>query len=157
MSSVYSRGYYNEEDKRKFIEWVFIVSFTLFYPMLVSMYPLLPPLIGIVGVYIILKLEKDVVKTLFAMVYLMNLDLNLGLPFILSIFSILTINTFVYPSAKLIISCRSCLIVFLIFLIDVFYYFNLFLYDFIFSGETIIANSMLWFYILVDITVGILL
>jgi hypothetical protein len=157
MSSAYSRGYYNEEDKKKFIEWVLIVSFTLFYPMLVSMYPLLPPLIGIVGVYIILKLERDVVKTLFAMVYLINLDLNLGLPFMLSIFSILTINTFVYPSAKLIISCRSCLIVFLIFLIDIFYYLNLFIYDFIFGGETIIANSMLWFYILIDITVGILL
>jgi hypothetical protein len=157
MNSIYGSGYYDDNQKRKVREWVFIVSFTLFYPMLVSMYPLLPPLIGLVGITIILNLEKDVVRTLFAMIYLINLDLNLGLPFMLSIFSILIINTFIYPNAKLIISCKSCLIIFLIVLIDIFYYLNLFVYDFMFGGETIIANSMLWFYILIDITVGMLL
>jgi len=47
----------------------------------------------------------------------------------LSIFSILIINTFVYPNAKLIIRCKSCLLIFLLFLIDIFYYSNLFVYD----------------------------
>jgi len=150
-------NYYDSNRKKKFLEWVYTISFVLFYPMLVSMYPLLPPLVGLVGIVIIFNLEKDVVKTLYAMVYLINLDLNLGLPFMLSIFSILIINTFVYPNAKLVIRCKSCLLVFLVFLIDIFYYTNLFIYDFVFNSETIIANSMLWFYILIDITVGMVL
>jgi len=157
MDSIYSSSYYNKNRKKRTIEWVFTISFMLFYPMLVSMYPLLPPLIGLVGIVIILNLEKDVVKTLFAMLYLINLDLNLGLPFMLSIFSILLINTFVYPNAKLVIRCKSCLMVFLVFLIDVFYYTNLFIYDLVFNTQTIIANSMLWFYILIDIIIGMLL
>ncbi|NPA61153.1 MAG: hypothetical protein GXO06_02575, partial [Epsilonproteobacteria bacterium] len=144
MGSIYS-SYDYYDRKKKLVEWVLSVSFMMFYPMLVSMYPLLPPLIGLIGVIIIFNLEKDVVRTLVAMLYLINLDLNLGLPFMLSIFSILIINTFVYPNAKLIIRCKSCLLIFLLFLIDIFYYSNLFVYDFIFGGETIIANSMLWF------------
>jgi hypothetical protein len=153
-----SYDYYDSSNgKKKFLEWIFIIFFVLFYPMLVSMYPLLPPLVGLVGVAIIYNLEKDVLKTLYGMVYLINLDLNLGLPFMLSIFSILIIKTFVYPNAKLVIRCKSCLLVFLIFLVDVFYYTNLFIYDFVFDTQTIIANSILWFYILIDIAVGMVL
>ncbi len=88
------------------------------------MYPILPPLIGLLFFHNI-SIESDVVKTLCAMFYLINLDLNVGLPFMLSIFSILIINTFVYPSAKLVIRCKSCLFIFLVFLIDIFYYINL--------------------------------
>jgi len=124
LNTIYGSYSYCEDRKKKFFEWVFIIFMMLFYPMLVAMYPILPPLIGLVGFFIIYHIESDVVKTLCAMFYLINLDLNVGLPFMLSIFSILIINTFVYPSAKLVIRCKSCLFIFLVFLIDIFYYIN---------------------------------
>ncbi len=71
MGSIYS-SYDYYDRKKKLVEWVLSVSFMMFYPMLVSMYPLLPPLIGLIGVIIIFNLEKDVVRTLVAMLYLIN-------------------------------------------------------------------------------------
>jgi len=148
---------YQEREGLEFIEWSVIIFFVIIYPMLVSIYPLLPPLFGIAGLIIISNINKNIIYTISTMLYLIHLDLNLSLPFMLSIFSILLINTFVYPTAKLMIRCRVCLGLFLIILVDIFYYFNLFIYDLILSSTTVIADSMLSFYIFVDVIIGLLL
>jgi len=64
-----------------------MIFFVLFYPMLVSIYPLLPPLIGIAGLIIIYNINRNIIYTISSMLYLINIDLNLSLPFMLSIFS----------------------------------------------------------------------
>jgi hypothetical protein len=149
--------YYRDREGLKFLEWLFMIFFVLFYPMLVSIYPLLPPLIGIAGLIIIYNINRNIIYTISSMLYLINIDLNLSLPFMLSIFSTLLINSFVYPSAKLILRCKICLGVLIIILVDLFYYINLFIYDFILGANTIIADSMLSFYILIDMIIGLLL
>jgi len=141
----------------KLLEWIFIIFAVGFYPILKSIYPLLPPLIGIAGLIIIYNIEKNVIYTLASMIYLVHLDLNLSLPFMLSIFSVIFINMFIYSTAKLIIRCRVCLNIFLILIIDGFYYMNLFLYDIVFNSKTIIADSILSYYILSDMIIGLLL
>jgi len=141
----------------KILEWLFILFAVGFYPMLTSIYPLLPPLIGIAGLVIIYNIDKNVIYTLSAMVYLIHLDLNLSLPFLLSIFSVIFINMFIFSTAKLMIRCRVCLNIFLIFMIDGFYYMSLFLYDIVFDTKTIIADSILTYYILSDMIIGLLL
>jgi len=148
---------YQEREGLEFIEWSVIIFFVVIYPMLVSIYPLLPPLFGIAGLIIINNINKNIIYTISTMLYLIHLDLNLSLPFMLSVFSILLINTFIYPTAKLMIRCRVCLGLFLIILVDIFYYFNLFIYDLILSATTVIADSMLSFYIFVDVIIGLLL
>ncbi len=147
----------NNINRKKILEWIFIAFFVIVYPMLVSMYPLVPPLFGIAGLIIIYNINTNLIYTLSTMFYLIHLDLNLGLPFMLSIFSILIINTFIYPSLKLLIRCRVCLSVLLIILVDLFYYINLFIYDLVLDASTIIVDSMLSFYIFIDIIIGMLL
>ncbi len=79
--------YYRDREGLKFLEWLFMIFFVLFYPMLVSIYPLLPPLIGIAGLIIIYNINRNIIYTISSMLYLINIDLNLSLPFMLSIFS----------------------------------------------------------------------
>jgi len=148
---------YQEREGLKFIEWTAIIFFVVFYPMFVSIYPLLPPLFGVAGLMIINHINRNIIYTVATMLYLIHIDLNLGLPFMLSIFSILLINTFIYPTAKLMIRCKVCLGVLLIILIDFFYYINLFIYDLILNSTTVIADSMLSFYIFIDVIIGLLL
>jgi hypothetical protein len=148
---------YQEREGLKFIEWTAIIFFVVFYPMFVSIYPLLPPLFGVAGLAIINNINRNIIYTVATMLYLIHIDLNLGLPFMLSIFSILLINTFIYPTAKLMIRCKVCLGVLLIILIDFFYYINLFIYDLILNSTTVIADSMLSFYIFIDVIIGLLL
>ena len=151
------RSGYDDRDGVGFIEWIFIAFAVLFYPMLVSIYTLLPPLIGIAGLILIYNIDKNIVYTMAASLYLIHLDLNLALPLMLSLFSIVIIHMLVYPTAKLMIRCKSCLALFLIILIDAFYYINLFLYDFMLHSKTIVADSALSFYILMDVIIGLLL
>ena len=124
----------DNRDNIGFFRWLLILFAVGFYPMLVSIYTMLPPLIGIVGLIIIYNINKNVVFVVSGLLYLIHIDLNLTLPFLLSIFSIVLIHTLIYPSARLMIRCRVCLALFLIIIIDLFYYANLFLYDFIFNS-----------------------
>jgi len=141
----------------RFLEWIVIIFMVGFYPMLVSIYPLLPPLIGIAGLVIIYNTDKNIVYPLSGMLYLVNLDLNLTLPFLLSIFSAIFIKIFIYSPAKLMIRCRVCLNLFIILLVDAFYYIGLFLYDIVLDSKTIIADPILTYYILSDFIIGFLL
>ena len=148
---------YKDVNSIGFFNWLFIIFAVGFYPQLVSIYALFPPLIAIAGLIIIYNVDKNVIYALAGMLYLVHIDLNLTLPFLLSIFSVVLIYIVVYPSAKLMIRCKVCLALFLIALIDIFYYSNLFLYDFILNSKTVVVDSMLWFYIFVDIIVGLIL
>ncbi len=137
--------------------WIISICVVFFYPMLTSVYGMLPPLIGIVGLIIIYTIDTNKIYALLGMLYLVNLDLNLSLPILLSLFSVVIIYVLVYPSAKLMIRCKKCLAIFLIVLVDALYYTNLFVYDFIFSLKTIVADDTLVFYILFDLFIGLFL
>ena len=144
-------------DNIGFFRWVLILFAVIFYPILVSIYSIFPPLIGIAGLIIIYNIDKNIILVISGVLYLMHIDLNLSLPFLLSIVSVVLIHFLAYPSVKLMIRCKVCLALFLIIFIDAFYYMSLFLYDFILNTKTVIADSMLWLYILIDIIVGLLL
>jgi hypothetical protein len=144
-------------DNIGFFRWILILFAVIFYPILVSIYALFPPLIGIAGLIIIYNIDKNIILVISGVLYLIHIDLNLSLPFLLSIVSIVLIHILAYPSAKLMIRCRVCLALFLIIIIDTLYYTNLFLYDIILGTKTIIADSILWLYIFIDIIIGLLL
>jgi len=140
-----------------FWRWAVIIFVVFFYPLLVSIYIILPPLIGIAGLAIIYYFEKNWIYAMAGILYLLNIDLNLGLPIFLSSFSIILIYYLIYPTARLVVRCKTCLLLFLIILIDTFYYMNLFIYDFIFSSSTIKGDLTLIFYIMMDILLGFFL
>ena len=135
----------------------FLLTFVLFYPLFVSMYTMLPPLIGLVGYSLIINIDKNKFYMFVSLLYLLNLDLNLTLPLFLSIFISVLIYIFFYARLKLLIRCRVCLLFALITLIDFSYYVSLFVYDFIFNASTVLGDMLLIFYIVVDIFIGVLL
>ena len=152
-------GSYNSFEKNKltFIQKFFLFLFVFLYPVLVSMYTMLPPLIGFVGYVIITNMSKNKFLALSAMLYLFNLDLNLTLPMLLSTFVVVMIYIFLYSNLKLLIRCRVCLLFVLMVLIDFSYYISLFLYDFMFNTSTVIGDMLLVYYIVVDIVIGLFL
>jgi len=147
-----------ERDKNlKILKWLPIVSFAIFYPILTSIYSILPPLIGIVGLFIIFNIDKNKLNSFFGILYLINLDFNASLPLLLSLLVIVLIYILIYPSARVIINCKKCLFIFLVIFIDIFYYTSLFIYDMVFSLNTITADITLVFYIIIDLVIGLLL
>jgi hypothetical protein len=146
-----------EESKLNFFQKTFLILFILFYPFLVSMYPMLPPLIGLVGYIIIYNLNKNPMYALSGFFYLLNLELNSSLPLFLSTFMIMMIYIFLYSSLKLLIRCRVCLLFTLMVLIDFSYYLGLFLYDFVFNSSSVVGDILLVYYIVIDIFIGVFL
>ena len=150
---------YHDFDRKKlgFFQKIFLTLFVLFYPFLVSMYPMLPPLIGLIGYIIIYNLDKNPLYALSGFFYLVNLELNSSLPLLLSIFTIMMIYIFLYSTLKLLIRCHVCLLFTLMILIDFSYYMALFLYDFVFNTSSLLADMLLVYYIVIDILIGVFL
>ncbi|CAA6798985.1 MAG: Unknown protein [uncultured Sulfurovum sp.] len=134
-----------------------IILFVLIYPLFVSMYTMLPPLIGLVGYILIINIEKESTYAFAPLFYLLNLDLNLSLPLLLSTFMIMVIYFFIYTPLKRLVRCKVCLLFAIIIIIDSLYYISLFLYDFMFNTTTVLADMLLVYYIVIDILIGVLL
>lgn len=143
-------------DKLNFLEKLGLFLVVVGYPILVSIYSMLPPLIGLVGYIIIANVDKNKLYALAGMVYLLNLELNLTLPILLSIFVVVMTYIFLYSTLKLLIRCQVCLLFTMIVIVDTFYYLTLFLYDAMFQTTTVVGDMMLIYYIIVDIFIGVL-
>jgi len=146
-----------DREKLTLFQKILLISFILFYPFLVSIYTMLPPLIGLVGYVIMSNLNKNILYAWGGFLYLLNLELNSSLPILLSFFIIIVLYSMIYSSLKLLIRCRVCLIFSLIILIDSAYYISLFLYDIVFDTSSIIGDMFLVYYIVIDILVGVFL
>jgi hypothetical protein len=146
-----------DKERLSLLQKVLLVSFVLFYPFLVSIYTMLPPLIGLVGYIIISNLDKNVLYAWGGFFYLLNLELNSSLPLLLSFFIIIVVYALVYSTLKLLIRCRVCLLFALMIIIDSSYYLGLFLYDIIFDTSSVIGDMLLVYYIVVDILIGVFL
>lgn len=146
-----------EKEGLGIISKVMLILFIIAYPLFVSMYTMLPPLIGLAGYIFIINMEKEKAFVFIPLLYLLNLDLNLSLPLLLSVFIIFIIYMFIYMPLKRLVSCKVCLLFALISIIDFFYYLSLFVYDFIFNASTVLADMFLIYYIVIDILIGFLL
>ena len=144
-------------DKLNFLEKLGLFLVVIGYPVLVSIYSMLPPLIGLAGYIIISNVDRNKIYALAGMVYLLNLELNLTLPMLLSIFVVIMTYIFLYSTLKLLIRCQVCFLFTMIVIVDTLYYMTLFLYDAMFQTTTVVSDMMLVYYIIVDIFVGVLL
>ncbi|CAA6817969.1 MAG: Unknown protein [uncultured Sulfurovum sp.] len=147
----------DDEEGIGFLKKTALILFVALYPLVVSMYPMIPPFIGLAGYVLILHIEKEKTYMIAPLFYLLNLDLNLSLPLFLSIFIIIFVYMFIYMPLKRLIRCKVCLLFALIVIIDFLYYISLFFYDFIFTTTTVLADMLLVYYIVIDILLGVLL
>lgn len=138
--------------------WITILVFILLHPMLISMYVFLPMFIGIMGYILILGIEeKKISYVLIAMLYFINLEANLSLPFFLILTVVLLVYLIFYDYLKYFRTCTICKPIFSVILIDIFYLGALLGYDFAFQSTSIILDEILFYSLIVDILVVVIL
>ncbi len=138
--------------------WLFASIFIFFYPMLISIYVFLPLLIGAMGYMLVQGLERERASfILLAIVYMVNLEVNLSLPLFLTVISSLLFYLLVYPSLKHFRRCTICRALLSVLFLDLMYLGCLFSYDFIFQTQSIILDEILLYTLIVDMLVVVIL
>jgi hypothetical protein len=138
--------------------WTVVLLFILFYPMLISIYVFLPLFIGIMGYLLILGIEKGKLSyIMISLLYLVNLDVNLSLPFFLVTIAILTVYVFLYPHFTYFRTCKVCTPFLTVLMIDLVYLGFLLAYDFVFQTENIVLDDILLYPLVVDLLVAVIL
>ncbi len=140
------------------IIWISVIFFIIFYPMLISIYVFLPLLIGIMGYILMQGIEKGKLSyILIAVVYFINLEVNLSLPFFLTIISSLLVYVLFYRHLTYFRRCRICRPILSVLLLDALYLGSLLSYDFIFQSHSIVLDNILLYSLIVDLLVVVIL
>jgi len=143
---------------RRFLVWVFIVLFVLFYPMLISIYVFLPLFIGVAGYMLIVGVDRGKVSYIvLSLLYMINMDVNLSLPFFLLSTSILFVYILIYPRFNHFRRCKVCRPILTVMTVDFIYLGFLLLYDFVFQTENIVLDDILLYPLIVDLIVAVML
>jgi hypothetical protein len=138
--------------------WLFASIFIFVYPMLISIYVFLPLLIGAMGYMLVQGLERGKASfILLAIVYMVNLEVNLSLPIFLTVISSLLFYILLYPSLKHFRRCIICRALLSVLFLDLMYLGCLFSYDFIFQTQSIILDEILLYTLIVDMLVVVIL
>jgi len=138
--------------------WLGGLLFIVFYPMLISIYVFLPLFIGAMSYLFIEGLDKPKpLYTLLALLYMINLEVNLSLPLFLIVITTLLFYVIIYPYLRHFRKCRICRPLFSVILLDLVYLGTLFAYDFIFQTQTIVLDSILLYSLIVDMLIVVIL
>jgi len=144
--------------KRNILLWIAILIFVTFYPMLISIYVFLPLFIGAMSYFLIQGLEQGKYSyIMFALIYLINLEVNLSLPLFFTIMSALIFYVGIYPSLLHFRKCQVCKALISVVILDLIYLGVLFSYDFIFNTNSIELDMILVYSLVVDMLVVVLL
>jgi len=126
--------------------------------MLVSIYVTMPLFIGFAGYLILQGLDgKGWRYILFPLLYLLNLEINLSLPLLLSLLAVLAYYLFLYPSVLFFKRCRVCVALISVLSIDLIYFGLIMTYDFIFEIQSIQVNLLLLYSLTMDAILAVLL
>ncbi|SFV89927.1 hypothetical protein MNB_SV-4-75 [hydrothermal vent metagenome] len=143
---------------RKLLKWMFVAIFVVFYPMIISIYVFLPLFIGIVGYFLILGIEKGkITYIVISLLYFINMDANLSLPFFMISTATLIVYLFFYPRFMHFRKCHVCTPLLTVFMVDMVYLALLLSYDFIFGTENVVLDDILIYTLIVDLLVAVLL
>jgi hypothetical protein len=144
--------------EHKILFMITIIFFVLFYPMLISIYVFLPLFIGAMSYVLILGLDKEKSFSLpLAIIYLINLEVNLSLPLFLTIISAFIFYVTLYPSLKHFRRCKICKPLLSVLILDFFYLGALFAFDFIFQTQSIVLDNILLYSLVVDMLIVVLI
>jgi len=142
----------------KLLSVILITGFVLFYPMLISFYVFLPLLIGVMGYIFIEGVERgNWFYMILSLIYFINLEVNLSLPFFLILISVLIVYMFFYSTLTLLKKCKICIPLLTVLLIDFVYLAILLSYDFIFGSSSIVLDNILLYSLVVDLLVVVVL
>ncbi len=137
--------------------WAVVLGFIVFYPMLISIYVFLPLLIGVMG-YLFMRGVEDNKLTyiLVSLVYFINLEVNLSLPFFLMIIASMLVYILFYRHLNYFRRCAVCRPILSVILVDSVYLGLLLSYDFVFQTHSIILDNILLYSLVIDLLVVVL-
>lgn len=137
---------------------LFILLFVIFYPMLISIYVFLPLFIGAMSYVLIQGIEKGSLGAiLIAMMYMINLEVNLSLPLFFILIVTLLFYVGIYPFLTHFRKCRICTPLLSVILLDLLYLGSLFAFDFIFQTQSIVLDTILLYSLIVDMLIVVIL
>lgn len=132
--------------------------FVSVYPMLISIYVFLPLFIGAMSFLLIEGLDRPKpLYTLLAVLYMINLEVNLSLPLFLIVITTLLFYVIIYPYLKHFRKCKVCRPLLSVILMDLIYLGTLIAYDFIFQTQTIMLDIILLYSLIVDMLIVVIL
>jgi len=138
--------------------WLSILLFVAFYPMLISIYVFLPLLIGAISYILIQGIERgNLAVVLIAIVYMINLEVNLSLPLFFILIITLLFYVVIYPSFTHFRKCRICKPLLSVIFLDLLYLGSLFAFDFIFQTKSIFLDTILLYSLIVDMLIVMIL
>jgi len=138
--------------------WLIVVSFVVFYPMLISIYVFLPLMIGFMGYVLIVGIDKPNISYAFiSLIYLINLEVNLSLPLFLSILTVILFYMTIYPHLHILKKCKVCIPLLSVVFIDLIYFIMLLGYDIIFGESSIVIDQLLLYSLVADMLMVFLL
>ena len=138
--------------------WIVSILFAIFYPMLISIYVFLPLFVGIMGYLLMKGIEENrIFYILLALLYFINLEVNLSLPFFLTTITSLIIYVFFYHHLNYFRKCVICRPILSVLLVDGLYLLSLLAYDFVFQTHTIVLDNILMYSLVVDLLVVVFL
>ncbi len=138
--------------------WLSLFVFVIFYPMFISIYVFLPLFIGVMGYILIQGIEQRKTHYVFiTIIYFINLEANLSLPFFLIFISSLLVYLLFYHSLLYFRKCKICRPVLSVLLIDTVYLGSLLFYDFIFQTHSIVLDNILLYSLIVDLLIVVIL
>ena len=134
--------------------WVIVGLFIFIYPMFISIYVFLPLLIGGASYILIEGVQREKSYYMFiALIYLINLEVNLSLPLFLTTISAFIFYITIYPNLKYFRICKVCQHILSVILLDLFYLCAIFFFDFIFQTQSIVLDKILLYSLIVDILI----
>jgi len=144
--------------KNSIFYWLAFLSFVFFYPMLISIYVFLPLFIGAISYVMIYGLEtKKPSYVLMAMLYMLNMEINLSLPIFLILISTLIFYLLIYPKLKYLRLCVPCRGLISVFFLDFIYLGILFGFDIVFQTQSIELDMILLYSLIIDMIVVVIL
>ena len=138
--------------------WFGMLVFISFYPMLVSIYVFLPLFIGSMAYLLVVGIDKNRLSfILIAIIFMLNLEVNLSLPLFLIVISTLLFYVLIYPNLKYFRNCKICRPLLSVIILDVMYLGALFAFDFIFQTQSIVLDTILLYSLIVDMLIVVLI
>ncbi len=141
-----------------FVVWLLIGMFVMFYPMLISIYVFLPLFIGLMGYIMIIGIERRKWSSvMIALLYFINLEANLSLPYFVTLIAVLIVYLMVHQNLNYFRRCIICVPLIIVTLTDLIYVGLMLGYDFLFQTESIILDTLLLYSLIVDMLVVVIL
>ncbi len=146
----------NKKKIKKFAILFFWFIIVIIYPSLISIYVTIPLFIGFSGLSFITGLEKNQKSFIFlSLLYMIFLEINLSLPFMLLPISTLIFYLFLYKKLDIIKKCTLCIRIITVISINFIYFILLSINDLLTNQSSITFNKHLLLSIITDIIAAV--